>query len=98
MVAQIALGLSMSFGALMIPFGYLLCWGRTAALSRWMLLGVSLQVCWSVCVYVFVWYNWWAGHSEYYWGYALFYPVNGVGFLYYCCTPFLPRWTSKPAT
>ncbi len=79
----------MYFGALLVPLGYFAIRGRSGQLSRRMLKGAVMQLIFSAGVFGFVWYCWKAGYSEYYWGNALYLPVNAFSLLYYCCAPLI---------
>ena len=85
------------FGSILIPIFYFFGTRFRGRLNRLMLLGLGLQIFWSVAVYGFVYYNWSHGYSEYYWGWALLVPVNIVAALYFLV--FIPLRTSqtKPA-
>ena len=57
-----------------------------------MLLGFLLQAFWSVCVWQYTLYCRDAGYREWYWNWALLYPVNFIGIVYYLSIQF---WYKK---
>ena len=71
------------FGAFLIPAAYFVITGKSGVAKKGMLIGLALHVFWSLAVYVFVYYSWSAGYTEYYWGWALMIPVNLVSAVYY---------------
>jgi len=73
----------MYFGAMLIPVIYLLATRGRGSERRPMLIGTGLQIFWSLLVWGFVYYNWQAGYTEYYWGWGLLVPVNAIGLIYY---------------
>jgi hypothetical protein len=77
------IGILMYFGALIIPAAYLLSTRCRGSATRRMLIGVYLQVFWSLAVGAFVYFSWRAGYTEYYWGWAFLVPVNAVGLVYF---------------
>jgi hypothetical protein len=48
-----------------------------------MLIGVGLQIFWSLAVWAFVYVSWRAGYQEAWMGWGLLLPVNAIGFLYF---------------
>jgi uncharacterized membrane protein YhdT len=71
------------FGAMLIPVAYLAatrCHGRH---TRAMIIGLVLQIFWSVCVYLLVRYSRVSGYTEWYYANLFYVPVNAVGFIYY---------------
>ena len=45
----------------------------------------------SIGVWGFVYYSWKEGYREYYWGWALLFPVNLVALVWYSTSPFWTR-------
>jgi hypothetical protein len=88
------LGILMYFGALIIPTGYLLFTRWRGAAGRPMLIGVCLQLFWSLAVWAFVYFSWRAGQTDAHYGWALLLPVNAVGLLY--CLTVLRIYGRKP--
>ena len=77
---------TMYFGAAVFPAMFFLLKGLKIIEGKYwkrFLLGLVLQVFWSLCVWVFVYYSWKQGHREYYWGWALLIPVNGIALFWY---------------
>jgi hypothetical protein len=79
------------YGALLVPILYLIFNGRRGRLAKLMLIGLLLQMFWSVVVYSVAEFNRRAGRSEWFWAYALYVPVNLASLVYYACTPLLAR-------
>ena len=76
------------FGSMTIPVVYFIATLFRGPLIRPMLIGLGLQIFWSIAVRGFVYYSWNRGDSEYYWLWALLAPVNLVALLYFCAVPF----------
>jgi hypothetical protein len=79
---MILVGILMYFGAILVPIVYLVTTGWSGRAKK-MLIGVGLQLFWSLIVWGFVWYSWRNGYSEFYWGWALLIPVNIVALIWY---------------
>lgn len=79
----------MFYGALLVPLAYFAIQRRSGRLWRLMFIGIAMQLCLLACVFGFVWFNWKAGYSESYYGYALLLPVNAFCLVYYCCSPLI---------
>ena len=76
-------GILLYFGALLIPATYLLATRCQGPTTRAMLIGVGVQLIGILAVWGFVYSCWFAGYTEYYWGWALLLPVNLVGLVYF---------------
>ena len=81
------------FGSLLIPVRYFVSTRFRGRLNRLMLIGLALQIVWSLAVWAFVYYSWAEGYSEYYWGWALLIPVNFIAAIYFFV--FIPLWVSR---
>lgn len=81
------------FGSFLIPVFYLLATRFRGRLNRLMLIGLALQIFWSLAVWAFVYYSWTEGYSEYYWGWALLILVNFIAAIYFLV--FVPLWASR---
>jgi hypothetical protein len=90
------IGILMYFGALIIPAAYLLSTRCRGAATRRMLIGVCLQIFWSLAVGAFVYFSWRAGYTEHYWGWALLVPVNAVGLIYFLAVLFIYARKARP--
>jgi hypothetical protein len=77
------LGILLYFGALIIPVVYLISTRWRGAARRQMLVGIGLQVFWSLAVWAFVYFSWRAGYQDAWMGWSLLLPVNAIGFLYF---------------
>lgn len=77
------LGSILYFGALIVPLLYFAVAGWRGAATRWMVTGIVLQVFWTMAVYLFVCNARSHGFREYYWGWALLFPVTFVALLSY---------------
>jgi len=86
---MILVGYLMYFGALIIPAAYLLStrWHGTA--KRPVLIGVGLQIFWSLVVWGIVIYSHRAGYSEWFYAWAYLLPVNIVSFIYYLAVIYI---------
>jgi len=85
---EIACIILLYFGSMTIPAVYFIATLFRGPLTRLMLVGLGLQIFWSLAVWGFVYYSWKRGDSEYYWLWALLAPVNLVSLLYFCAVPF----------
>ena len=88
---MIFIGILMYFGALLVPLIYFATTGWSGRAKKKMLLGIGLQLFWSLMVWGFVWYSWKNGYTEYYWVWTLLIPVNVVGLIWYVGCVFLPE-------
>jgi hypothetical protein len=86
---MIFIGILMYFGALIIPAAYLFSTRWHGAAKRPMLIGVCLQIFWSVAVWAFVYFSWRAGYTDAYMGWVLLLPVNVVGLVYFLAVLFI---------
>jgi hypothetical protein len=91
------------FGAFLIPAAYFATTGRKGSAKNGLLIGVALQIFWSLAVWGFVYYSWHAGYTDYYYGWSLLIPVNLISAFYYL--GFLiwkgrkrPKQISRPTT
>ena len=68
---------------MLIPIGYVIATRCQGDRIRAMLIGLALQLLWSVGVYLLVRYNRIAGYREWYYANLFYIPVNIVGLVYY---------------
>lgn len=71
------------FGAYLIPIIYFAATRGKGKATKRLLWGIAIHSFWNLAVWGFVHYSWKAGHSEYYWGWALLIPVSIVSATYY---------------
>jgi hypothetical protein len=83
---NIVLLILMYFGTFTIPAVYCCATRFHGRLTKRMLIGVGLQVFWSLGVWAVVWYSWKRGDSEYFYAWAYLIPVNLVGLMYFIGT------------
>lgn len=76
-------GMLLYFGALIIPVVYLFSTNWRGPARRQMLIGIGLQVFFSLAVWAFVYFSWRAGYQDAWMGWGLLPPVNAIGFLYF---------------
>ena len=86
---MIYIGILMYFGALIIPAAYLMSTRWHGAAKRPMLIGVGLQIFWSLAVWGLVYYSWRAGYQDAWMGWAFLIPVNVVGLVYFLAVLFI---------
>ncbi|MEJ0090228.1 MAG: hypothetical protein WDM80_10840 [Limisphaerales bacterium] len=92
---MILIGTFIYFGALLIPAVYLLVTRWQGAAKRAMLIGVGLQVFYTLAVAAFVYVAWRSGHADYYYGWTFLLPVNFVGLIYFLAVLFIYARKSK---
>jgi hypothetical protein len=80
---MILAGIILYFGALLIPAAYFIILGREGSAKKGLLVGVALQIFWSLAVWSFVYYSWHTGYTDYYYGWWLLMPVNLISAFYY---------------
>jgi hypothetical protein len=71
------------FGAMLIPIACLVATRCHGSRTRAMMIGLVLQMFWSVCVYLLVRYSRVSGYTEWYYANLFHLPVNAVGLIYY---------------
>jgi hypothetical protein len=86
---MIFIGILMYFGALIIPAAYLFSTRWRGAAKRPMLIGVGLQLFWSLAVWAFVYLSARAGYTDAYYCWVFLLPVNAVGLIYYFVVLFI---------
>lgn len=80
---DLAYGSLIYFGSYLIPIGYLISTLFRGPARKPLLIGIAIHTFWNLAVWGFVYYSWWVGYSEYYYGWALLVPVNFISLLYY---------------
>jgi ABC-type cobalamin transport system permease subunit len=86
---EILLGCLLYFGALLIPALFFLFNRGQSKAKKPMLIGVGLQVFWSMVVATIAYFSWRAGDSDAFMAWGLLLPVNFVGFLYFLAVLFI---------
>ncbi len=92
---MILIGTLLYFGALLIPAAYLLVTRWQGPAKRPMLIGVGLQLFYTLAVAAFVYVGWRSGKTEYYYAWAFLLPVNFVGLIYFLAVLFIYRRKPK---
>ncbi|MGB7621812.1 MAG: hypothetical protein WBN92_05635 [Terriglobia bacterium] len=86
---MIFIGILMYFGALIVPAVYFLSTRWRGAAKRPMLVGVGLQIFWSLAVWAFVYFSQRAGYQDAWMGWAFLIPVNVLGLTYFLIVLFI---------
>lgn len=89
------------FWSLVIPIAYLLLKRRhkhKGILWKAMAAAIVLHLIWIGLIWCFVYWNWKAGYSEYYYGWYLVWPVNFACVMWCAVSPFLYKLRSKNRT
>jgi drug/metabolite transporter (DMT)-like permease len=93
---EILLGCLLYFGALLIPaLFFLFNRGQSSKAKKPMLIGVGLQVFWSIVVAALAYFSWRAGYQDAWMAWGLLLPVNLVGFIYFLAVLFIYRGKNK---
>ena len=90
---DIVLGILIYSGALLIPIIYCFATRFSGKATRLMLIGLGLQIFWSLTVWAFVYFSWRAGYQDAWMGWALLIPVNFVGLIYFVAVLIRSRFT-----
>jgi drug/metabolite transporter (DMT)-like permease len=87
---EILLGCLLYFGALLIPaLFFVFNRGQSSNAKKPMLIGVGLQVFWSMAVAAIAYFSWRVGNRDAFMAWGLLLPVNFVGFLYFLAVLFI---------
>ena len=79
------------FGAFIIPAAYFFFTRWSGKAKRPMLIGVGLQIFWSVAVAAFAYFSWKAGYQDAWMAWGLLLPVNAVGLIYFLAVLLIYR-------
>lgn len=93
---MLQIGLLMYFGAFLIPLVYLLLTAGRGSARRPLLIGIGLQIFWSLAVWAYVYFSWWAGYEDFWMGWGLLLPVNAIGLLYFLAVIFIFGFKKAP--
>jgi ABC-type cobalamin transport system permease subunit len=86
---EILLGCLLYFGALLVPALFFFFNRGQSKAKNLMLIGVGLQVFWSMVVAAIAYFSWRAGNRDAFMAWGLMLPVNIVSFIYFLTVLFV---------